>query len=99
MKKRKNYDEDFKKDAVRLYQNNGDSLRETARRLGVAQASLAEWTTKYSPEVKGEVPSGELQLSYDERAELERLRKEVEVLREEKVILKKAAAFFAKESK
>ncbi len=86
------YSESFKADAVRLVEEQGLTVAQVARDLGINANSLYKWVNS-----SREVSSGSL--STDDVAELERLRKENKVLREEREILKKAAAFFAKESK
>jgi transposase len=96
--KRKRYTTEFKQEAVRLLNSDSRPGREIARELGVQQAMLYKWQRKLQggPTV---VRSLDEALSPGEREELRRLRKEVEELRMEREILKKATAFFAKESK
>ena len=87
------YPPEFRADAVRLYRTSGRGLKRTAAELGIAQESLRRWA-KQSDLDAGRRSDG---LTTDEREELRRLRREVRVLREERDILKKAAAFFARE--
>jgi transposase len=90
------YSSQFKQDAVKLAVESDQSVAQTARDLGVNANSLYTWITKYhqpeSPTSKG---SGEKH-PYDE---LKRLRREIAQLKEERDILKKAAAYFAKNSR
>ena len=89
----KQYPKEFKEEAVSLVREQGYSVSEAAKSLGIATNMLYKWKEKIESELDGKV------LAEDERAELKRLRKEVKDLRMEKEILKKASAFFAKEMK
>lgn len=93
-KHRKKYTEEFKRDAVRLMRNRGEkTVAEVADDLGVQPNQLHRWAAKCNQaEVAKRNDKGET-LEEENR----RLRKENERLRMEKAILKKAAAFFAKE--
>lgn len=88
------YPLEFKAEAVRLYRESGNTLQQVAEDLGVSTNSLREWV-KRSDFADGSRPG----LVADERAELNRLRREVRISREEREILKKAAVFFAEETK
>ena len=81
---------EFKAEAVRLYQQSGKSLQEIASDLGVSTNSLREWVRR----AKGDhSPDGNrANLNQDEREELRRLQRENRISREEREILKKAAA-------
>jgi transposase-like protein len=85
---------EFRAEAVRLVEEGGQSLRQVARDLGLSAESLHRWVKQAKTDA-GEGPAGAL--TTDERAELRRLRQEVKTLQLEREILKKAAAFFAKE--
>ncbi len=89
----KQYPKEFKEEAVALVREQGYSVAEAAKSLGIASNMLYKWKEKIEASEAGEV------LAEDERSELKRLRKEVKDLRMEKEILKKASAFFAKEMK
>jgi transposase len=89
----KTYSKEFKEEAVALVHEQGYSVPEAAKSLGVAPNLLYRWKQKIEDERQGKA------LSEDEREELKKLRKEVKNLRMEKEILKKASAFFAKEMK
>lgn len=93
-KKRRQYTREFKKEAVQLVLGHGLSIAQAARDLGVGESVLGTWVRKARDAAEEGTP-----LSEDERAELRRLQREVAVLREERDILKKAAAFFAKETR
>ena len=92
MSQRKNYTDEFRQEAVRLLQMSGKSARQIGRELGVAQSVLSRWKEQADA---SETVSDEDQ-SKDE--ELRHLRRENARLRMERDILKKATAFFAKES-
>ena len=95
MKKAKKYSEEYKREAVRLMQNRGDrTVVEIAASLGVRTGQLHAW--RAALEKKGKVPS-EASKPSDVERENERLRRRVRELEMEREILKKAAAFFAKE--
>ena len=89
----KQYTKEFKQEAVALVLEQGYSVPEAAKSLGIATNMLYKWKEKIEAESEGK------SLEEDEREELKRLRKENRELRMEKEILKKASAFFAKEMK
>ena len=89
---RRKYTREFKVAAVKLVNEQGYSPAEAARNLGVDRTSVREWVKKYSSQ-EGMAPVGEGAMA----AEMRRLRKENARLLIERDILKKAAAFFAKE--
>ena len=92
-RKRRSYAEEFKRDAVKLVSEQGYSLSEAARNLGVHPNLLRGWKQK----IAAEEEKYEAGLTEDERMELARLRAENKRLRMERDILKKAVAFFANE--
>jgi transposase len=87
------YSLEFRQEAVRLLRSSGRTVPQLARELGCSPQSLRNWARWL------DVDEGKAQgLSSDEREELRRLRREVRTLTEEREILRKAAAFFAKDS-
>ncbi len=97
MKKiRKKYSKQFKIDAVNLVLKQGFNAAEAARNLDINENLLRRWKKEFEGKQK-EAFQGNSSMT-PEQEELRRLRKEVAQLKVEKEILKKAAAFFAKES-
>ena len=94
-KTRKKYTREFKEEAVKLITEQGYQITEAARNLGVNENMLGRW--KREIEGGGEGAPGH-QVGAALQAELNRLRKENARLKMEREILKKAAAFFAKET-
>ncbi len=90
-RRRRNYTDDFKRDAVALVSEQGYKIAEAARSLDIGANLLGRWRREFEEEASG------VRLSADEREELKQLRKEVRMLRMEKEILKKASQYFAKE--
>ena len=93
---RRKHSDQFKQDAISMVVDNGGKITEIARRLDISPSLLGKWVrNQKSPEPKSDSD----EQSYEMMAEeLAKLRKEVKELRMEKEILKKATAFFAKES-
>jgi len=92
-RKRRTFSEEYKRDAVLLVTEGGMSVSKAAANLGLQQTVLGRWVKEYRER------GGKDGLSPAEREELKALRKENRELRMERDILKKATAFFAKESK
>jgi transposase len=90
------YPEQFRHDAVQMALATKDSRASVARRLGVNETTLRNWVANYLAEQ--ERAANPLSVSPSEFEELRRLRREVEELRTEKEILRKAAAYFAQET-
>ena len=93
---RQKFTKEFKGDAIKLVLEQGYSRSEVGRRLGIHPSVVSRWVREYQRDQKeaaeGGIPRRELE------AEIRRLRKENKRLEMEREILKKAAAFFAKES-
>jgi transposase len=83
MTKQKGFTQEFEDEAVRLARTSGRMRRELAENLGVGLSTLTRWIARNRDQ--------------DMTAELKRLRRENEILRQERDILKKATVFFARE--
>ena len=94
MKQRRSFSPEFRQEAVRLALQSERPLSEVARELKIRPDQLRHWKQQLTRAAGAPPPSGE---TPDQ--ELRRLRREVAVLRQERDFLKKAAAFFAKESR
>jgi len=94
MPKKRKYTPEYRAEAVRLVGIGDRSVSEVARDLGISMQTLWQWVEQ--AKVEDARPE---ELTTTEREELKQLRREVARLREEREILKKATAFFAKENK
>lgn len=88
------YSPEFKHEAVRLARTGGQEQIELAKALGMSARQLRRWIRESEPGA-----TSRLALTAVERAELKRLRRQVALIEEEKEILRKAAAFFVKETR
>ncbi len=88
------YTSEFKDEAVRQVTEKGHSVQEVAARLGVSSHSLYKWVKGVRPE-KDEERADEL---LEAKKQILKLRAELRRVQEERDILKKAAAYFARES-
>ena len=88
------YPPEFREEAVRLVQSSGKRISEVAKDLGVSYETLRTWVKRHQVD-NGNAPG----VTTAERDELRKLRRENKVLREEREILRKAAAFFARETR
>ena len=93
---RRKYTREFKLDAVKLIKERGVTVAQAARDLGVHATVLHNWVRQFASDPQHSFP-GHGQMK-PEDAEIARLRREVAKLKAERDILKKAAAYFAKES-
>jgi transposase len=92
-KQRRSFSKQFKAETVGLIRTSGQSIPQVCRDLDLAESVVRRWVAQ------AEIDAGQREgLTTAEREELARLRRAVRVLREERDILKKAAAFFAKET-
>ncbi len=92
-RQRKSYSPKYKREAAHLVIDTGRTIAEVAREIQIGEQLLGRWVAKERAEID-DPPEA---IDADERAELERLRREVAELRMDREFLKKAAAFFAAE--
>lgn len=93
---RRKFTAEYKAEVVRLVLDGGKSIGEVSRELDLTESAVRNWVRQAKIDA-GKGPAGALTTA--ERSELMALRRESKQLRMEREILKKAAAFFAKESK
>ena len=92
-KPRKQYTREFKMEAVRLLETSGRSARQLERELGIGTGNLWRWKRDFAADGEDAFP-GHGRLT-PEQEELRRLKRENEILRQERDILKKAIAIFS----
>lgn len=85
-----NFSDEFKRDAVAQITERGYPVAEVSQRLGVSRHSLYEWKRKFAKASSGEA---------EKETEIRRLKKELARVTEERDILKKATAYFARDAK
>ena len=93
-RERRKFTDEYKAEVVSLVRSSGKNIGEISRDLDLTETAVREWVQR--ADVDGGKRNG---LSTAEREELSRLRRQVRVLEEERSILKKAATFFAKETR
>lgn len=94
---RRIFTEEFKKEAVRLFKEQDLTVAEISRNLDIAPKSLRTWLSQYDAgSLKGSLGVGKLT---PEQLRIRELERELAIAREERDILKKATAYFAKLSK
>ncbi len=89
----KHHTEEFKAEAVELVESSGKSVPEIAEELGINQRTLYTWVANHQPKSEAEAQTVDL------AAENKGLRRELEIARQERDILKKAMGVFARESR
>jgi transposase len=107
VRKQKKHPREFKLEAVRALRSGKHSASELARRLGVSESHLRDWNQEYEKHKEAAFPgqgrrrrNSNMNInSNGKSAEIARLKRELEQVTEERDILKKAMAFFARESR
>jgi transposase len=95
-RKRRSFTKEYKAEVVSLVRKSGKSIGVIAKELGLTETAVRAWARQAEVDA-GQGPAGALTTA--EREELGKLRRRVKILEMEREILKKATAFFAKESK
>ena len=94
-RRRRLFSDEFKRDAVRLVVEEGYRFKAAAQAVGVCEKSLRDWHRKLAPPAQ---PCGDDATAEQLQDEVKRLRKQLKRTEMEREILKKATAYFAKES-
>ena len=94
---RRTYSREFKLEAVRLITEKGYSIAEASRNLGIEYSVIRRWTVQLADDPENAFPGKGHLKTPDE--EIRQLKRELERVKEERDILKKAAAYFAKNQK
>ncbi len=83
------FDEEFKREVVRVAQSSGLPQRQVAADFGIGLSTLGKWLVKYGDQ------TGLSQAQMDQQKEIARLRRELKIVQQERDILKKATAFWS----
>ncbi len=94
-KVQKTYTPEFKREAVRLAQTSGKSIAQVARELGISDTSIHQWRKELTDHGSEAFPGSGHQTAQEE--EVRRLKRELEVVKQERDILKKALGIFSRE--
>jgi transposase len=95
-KKRRKFTSQYKTEVVKLIKDSGKSVSSISRELGLTESAVCTWVKQHDIDAGKGAPGA---LTTAEREELTRLRRENRQLQMEREILKKATAFFARESR
>jgi transposase len=96
-KERKQYSREFKQEAVRLLETSGKSASELERELGIGKGNLWRWKREFAADGEDAFPGHGRLIPEQER--LRQLERELEIVRQERDILKKAVAIFSHPSR
>ncbi len=99
MKKEVKYSKEFKLEAIRLLREGQKPVTELAKELGVKRTFLYRWRDQLENNGIDSFKNKKGRPRKEEESEISRLRRELEIVKEERDILKKAAAYFAKDLK
>jgi len=98
-KRRKRYDKEFKRDAVELLLHGGKQHKEVCEDLEISQSTLSGWQENYLQSLEDIEVNGEMKTAKELFAENQAIRKELEYVKRQRDILKKAMSIVAEESK
>ncbi len=96
-KQQKTYTREFKVEAVRLVRSSGKPMSQVARELGISDSALYQWCKHLEKQGEQAFPGSGHQTAQEE--ELRRLKRELDVTRQERDILKKVVSIFSRESR
>ncbi len=94
-KVQKTYTPEFKREAVRLAQTSGKPIAQVARELGISDTSIHQWRKELTVHHSEAFPGSGHQTAQEE--EVRRLKRELEIVKQERDILKKAISIFSRE--
>lgn len=94
-KVQKTYTPEFKREAVRLAQTSGKPIAQVARELGISDTSIHQWRRELTDHGSEAFPGSGHQTAQEE--EIRRLKRELEITKQERDILKKAISIFSRE--
>ena len=98
MRQRRLYDDEFKRDAVRLLVSSGRTLKDVGNELGVERSNLGRWRREAMEKLNGQVAgTNAVEMKPSEMdLEIRKLRKELHYVKEQRDILKKAISIFSR---
>src|SRR6266487_6270342 len=96
-KQQKTYTREFKLEAVQLVKSSGKPMSQIARELGISDSALSRWCQQLAEQGEQAFPGSGHQTAQEE--ELRRLKRELDITRQERDILKKVVSIFSRESR
>jgi transposase len=96
-KQQKTYTKEFKLEAVQLVKSSGKPMSQIARELGISDSALYHWSKQLADQGEQAFPGSGHQTAQEE--ELRRLKRELDITRQERDILKKVVSIFSRESR
>ena len=96
-KQQKTYTREFKVEAVQLVKSSGKPMSQIARELGVSDSALYQWCKHLADQGEQAFPGSGQQTAQEE--EIRRLKRELEIARQERDILKKVVGIYSRESR